>query len=78
MKGFNYSTTMEVTVDVDIDENDLTDEDLLEICEGRGLMSSGIKGEVIEELFVLFKMGKHDAILERMRQVVQDAKGVVL
>lgn len=78
MKGFNYSTTMEVTVDVDIDENDLTDEDLLEICEGRGLMSGGLKGDVIDELFVLFKQGKHDAVLERVRQVVQDAKGVVL
>ena len=77
-KGFNYSTTMEVTVDVDIDENDLTDEDLLEICEGRGLMSGGLNKEVIDELFVLFKMGKHDAVLERVRQVVQDAKGVVL
>lgn len=77
-KGFNYSTTMEVTVDVDIDENDLTDEDLLEICEGRGLMSGGLSGDVIEELFVLFKQAKHDAILERVRQVVQDAKGVVL
>ena len=78
MKGFNYSTSMEVTVDVDIDENDLTDEDLIEICEGRGLMSGGLNKDTIEELFVLFKQGKHDAIIERVRQVVQDAKGVVL
>lgn len=71
-----HSTTVEV--DVDIYTDDLEDDELIEICESRGIMTGGIKGEIIEELFVLFKMGKHDAILERMRQVVQDAKGVVL
>lgn len=71
-----HSTTVEV--DVDIYTDDLEDDELIEICEARGIMSGGIKGEVIEELFVLFKQGKHDAILERVRQVVQDAKGVVL
>lgn len=71
-----HSTTVEV--DVDIYTDDLEDDELIEICEARGIMTGGIKGEVIEELFVLFKQGKHDAILERVRQVVQDAKGVVL
>lgn len=71
-----HSTTVEV--DVDIYTDDLEDDELIEICEARGIMSGGIKGEVLEELFVLFKQGKHDAILERVRQVVQDAKGVVL
>ena len=74
MKGYRYSTTVEV--DVDIDETDLSDEDLLELCEVRGI--GGMSKEVVEELYVLFKHGKHDAILERVRQVVQDAKGVVL
>lgn len=71
-----HSTTVEV--DVDIYTDDLEDDELIEICEARGIMSGGIKGEVIEELYFLFKQGKHDAILERVRQVVQDAKGVVL
>jgi hypothetical protein len=78
MRGYNYSTTVTVDVDVDIDENDLSDEDLREICDKRGILSGGLPGEVIEELFVLFKQGKHDQVLERVRQVVQDAKGVVL
>lgn len=76
--SYTYSTTVTVDVDVDIDESDLTDEDLIEICEGRGLMSGGLNKDAIEELFMLFKQGKHDAVLERVRQVVQDAKGVVL
>ena len=73
-----FSTSVNLDVDVDISTDDLEDEDLFEICENRGLMSGGLNKEVIDELFVLFKMGKHDAILERVRQVVQDAKGVVL
>ena len=73
-----YSTSVNLDVDVDISTDDLEDEDLIEICENRGLMSGGLNKEVIDELFVLFKMGKHDAVLERVRQVVQDAKGVVL
>ncbi len=73
-----FSTSVNLDVDVDISTDDLEDEALIEICENRGLMSGGLNKEVIDELFVLFKMGKHDAVLERVRQVVQDAKGVVL
>jgi hypothetical protein len=73
-----YSTTVTVDVDVDIDTDDLEDQDLLEICQERGLMSGGMPGEVIEELFVLFKQGKHDQVLQRVRRLVEDAKGVVL
>ncbi len=70
-----YSTTVEVEVDVDIDTDDLTDQDIRELCEARNIhFNTGL----IEELFVLFKQGKHDQVLERVRQVVQDAKGVVL
>ena len=76
--SYTYSTTVTVDVDVDIDETDLTDEDLIEICENRGLTAGGLNKDAIEELFMLFKQGKHDAILERVRQAVQDAKGVVL
>lgn len=78
MSKYTYSTTVEVEVDVDIDETDLTDDDIIEICEQRGLLSGGVNKNVIEELHALFKLKKHDAILERMRLVVQDAKGVVL
>ncbi len=78
MRGYNYSTTVTVDVDVDIDENDLSDEDLREICDERGILSGGLAGEVIEGLFVLFKQGKHADILIRVRELVQDAKGVVL
>lgn len=78
MSRYTYSTTLSVDVDVDIDETDLSDDDLIEICQQRGLMSGGLNKDVIDELHDLFKLKKHDAILERMRQVVQNAKGVVL
>lgn len=78
MSKYICSTTVNLDVDVDISTDDLHDEDLIEICEGRGLMSGGMNKDAIEELFVMFKLKKHDAILERVRKVVQDAKGVVL
>lgn len=71
-----YSTTVEVDVDVSVD--DLSDDDLIEICEERGLMAGGVQGDVIDELFIHFKLGRHDAVLERVRELVQNAKGVIL
>lgn len=71
-----YSTTVEVDVDVSVD--DLSDDDLIEICEQRGLMAGGVQGDVIDELFIHFKLGRHDAVLKRVRELVQNAKGVIL
>jgi len=73
-----YSTTVNVDVDVDIDTDHLTDEELMEVCQERGLVHGGFSADVIEELFVLFKQNKYADILIRVRELVQDAKGVVL
>ncbi|WP_353247296.1 hypothetical protein [Limnohabitans sp.] len=73
MSRYYMSTTVEV--DVDITEDDLTNDDLLELCKERGI---AVSAEIVDELYQLFKLKKHDAILERMRVFVQDAKGVVL
>ena len=75
MSRYLYSTTLSLDVDVDISESDLTNDDLIELCKERGIIASG---QIIEELYRLFKLKKHDAIVERMRVFVQDAKGVVL
>lgn len=73
-----HSTTVTVDVDVDIDTDDLSDEDLIEVCEQRGIVAGGFDSEVIDELLIHFKLGRHDAVLERVRTLVQDAKGVIL
>jgi hypothetical protein len=75
MSRYLYSTTLSIDVDVDISESDLTNDDLIELCRERGI---AVSGEIVEELYRLFKLKQHDAILERMRVFVQDAKGVVL
>jgi hypothetical protein len=75
MSRYLYSTTLSIDVDVDISESDLTNDDLIELCKERGI---AVSGEIVEELYRLFKLKQHDAILERMRVFVQDAKGVVL
>jgi hypothetical protein len=75
MSRYLYSTTLSIDVDVDISESDLSNDDLIELCRERGI---AVSGEIVEELYRLFKLKQHDAILERMRVFVQDAKGVVL
>ena len=75
MSHYLYSTTVSYEVDVDISEDDLSNDDLIEMCKERGITASG---EIIEELYRMFKLKQHDAIVERMRVFVQDAKGVVL
>jgi hypothetical protein len=75
MSRYLYSTTLSIDVDVEISESDLTNDDLIELCRERGI---AVSGEIVEELYRLFKLKQHDAILERMRVFVQDAKGVVL
>ena len=75
MSRYFYSTTLSVEVDVDVTEGDLTNDDLIELCKERGITASG---EIIEELYRMFKLKQHDAIVDRMRVFVQDAKGVVL
>jgi hypothetical protein len=70
-----YSTTLSVDVDVDISTDELSNDDLIELCKERGVAFSG---QIIEDLYVMFKLKQHDAIVERMRVFVQDAKGVVL
>lgn len=72
------STTVTVDVDVDIDTDDLDDDQLIELCEERGIIAGGFDSEVIDELFIHFKLGRHDAVLERVRELVQNAKGVIL
>jgi len=73
-----YLRSATVEVDVDIYTDDLDDDQLIEICEARGITAGGIKGEVIEELYVMYKQGRYRDVIERMRLVIQDAKGVVL
>lgn len=73
MRRHLYSTTVEVDVDISVD--DLSDDDLRELCQERGI---GFSSDVIDELYTHFKLGRHDAVLERVRILVQDAKGVIL
>ena len=70
-----YSTTVNLDVDVDISTDDLSDDEVRELCEERGI---AVSAGIVEELYRLFKLKQHDAIVERMRVFVQDAKGVVL
>jgi hypothetical protein len=75
MSRYLYSTTVSMDVDIDVTESDLSNQDLLEICQERGIVFGHT---LMEELAVHFKLKQHDQILEKVRKLVQDAKGVVL
>lgn len=75
-----YSTTVEVEVDVDIDTDDLSNEDLIEICEQRGIMTGGVSddGSDVTEMFYAFRLGRTDRALELAKKIAQDHTGGIL
>ena len=75
MSRFLYYTTVSTDVEVEITESDLSNEDLLQICQERGIV---FNSKFMDELAVHFKLKQHDQILEKVRMHVQDAKGTVL
>jgi len=74
-----YSTTVEVEVDVDIDTDNLTDEDLIEVCRHRGIfVGTGDAEDDITEMFYAFKLGKSERAMELAKQIAQDRTGRIL
>jgi hypothetical protein len=73
-------TVARVTVDVDVDMDDLTDEDLVSEMEERGLKTAADYEQEaqIEEMFYAFKLGKADRAMEIARQIAQEATGRIL
>ena len=68
------STTVTVDVDVDITTDDLSDEDLLDLVEERGLTGAAVAEEIkeaIEEMFFAFRLGREDRALELARKVAE-------
>ena len=72
-----YSTTVEI--DVDIDTDDLTDDDLVEVCKRRGIFVGGSDCEDnATEMFYAFKLGKTNRAIELAKQMAQDRTGMIL
>jgi hypothetical protein len=67
-----------VTVDVDVDLDDFSDDDIAEEYESRGLGAGGDLSELLNELFYAFYFGKDDRAMQIARRLAQDATGRVI
>jgi hypothetical protein len=78
MARFFYDTTVEVNVT--IDEDDLSDEDLIGIFRSRKL--SALDGsdldDKITEMFYAFRLGQDSRAIELAKQIAQDHTGRIL
>lgn len=66
-----------ISVDVDIDDLDIPDEDIISIAEDRGLLWGAAKDEA-EALYLAFKLGQTDHAMELARKLAQDLTGKTL
>lgn len=80
MKKHLYSTTVEVEVDVDISVDDLPDEDLIELCKVRGIVTKTEEENQgdITDMFYAFKLGRDERAVELARKICQDHTGRIL
>lgn len=75
-----FITSARVEVDVDIYDDDISDEDLRDMCIQRGILNDGIDGanEEIREMFYAFKLGREDRAMEIAKKIAQDLTGGIL
>lgn len=67
-----------VTVDVDVYSDDLDDDDLIEICEQRGLIPTIDTEDDVREMFYAFKFGNTDRAMILARKIAEEATGMIL
>lgn len=74
-------TKVTMTVDVEIDLDDIDDDDLRQEAEDRGMLDfdeSRGYDEMIEEMFYAFKLGKEDRAIELAKKIAMDHTGKIL
>lgn len=75
-----FITSARVEVDVDIYDDDISDDDLREMCAERGILTDGMESanEEIREMFYAFKLGRDDRAMEIARKIAQDLTGGII
>lgn len=66
-----------ITVDVDVDLNEFSDEDIRAEAKERGLLDYDACDDIIE-MFYAFKLGKETIAIELAKKIAQDATGKIL
>lgn len=67
--------TRDVTVDVDIDLEDFTDDEIAQEFNSRALSGELSRDEFMQELRDMLRAGRHAEIAERVRAVINDEFG---
>ena len=73
-----FFKTLTVEVDVDVTDDDFSDDDLIELCEARGIWISPAADDDIMEMFYAFKLGKTDHAMDVAKRIAQDRTGLIL
>ena len=73
-----YIKTVYVEKEVDIYSDDLSDEDVRELCEERGIKAGGADSDEVTEMFYAFKLGRQERAMELARKIAQDHVGGIL
>lgn len=75
-----YSTTVTVDVDVDIDTDDLSDDELREICVERGIFHAGTENpnDNIVLMWQAFRTGDTERAMKLAKQVAEDHVGYIV
>lgn len=67
-----------VTVEVDVYSDNLEDDDLIEMCESRGLMPTIDTEDDVREMFYAFKFGHTDRAMILARKIAEESTGMIL
>ena len=68
-------TTVSINVDVDLSE--FSDQELIEEMQERGTLRSDFQDEMTE-MFYAFKLGKNDRAMEIAKSIAQEHQGMIL
>jgi len=72
------SKTISMTVDVDVDLEDIDTEDLIDELKSRNVATPEGNVEDVTEMFYAFKLGKTERAMELAKKIAQDHTGRIL
>lgn len=70
--------TRYVSVEVEVDMSDFSDEDIQEEATDRGLVVGANADDEVTEMLYAFKLGRDDRAMEIARLIAQEHTGMIL
>lgn len=70
--------TAYVSVKVEVDMSEFSDDDILDEAAERGIIAGGGGDDSVTEMFYAFKQGRNDRAMEIARHIAQEHTGMIL